>query len=258
MRTNKSIILMALSALIFSALLAAPILLLISGNAQANSPAKIYPTYKEGTLTVYIDHASDDPDSHYIETVTVTVNRREYLKETYTSQSTDDAKGMVVYSYNVTASEGDVISVTAECSVSGSATETLTVGEDGGDKDDGKDDDGKDDDGKDDGGKDDPRRDDPTKNDPEGNISTKDRGMETWVLYAIVGAVIIIIALVVVIGSLSKDAGKDGRSKNDSWTTCPKCGSDLMMKNLSSHLDKVHPELSKADKEQMIEKVNKQ
>ena len=82
--------------------------------------------------------------------------------------------------------------------------------------------------------------------------------MEAWVWYTIVGVVIIIIALVVVIWSLLKDTGKKGRSKNDSWTTCPKCGSDLMIKNLFSHLDKVHPEMSNTEKEQMIDKVNPQ
>ena len=48
-------------------------------------------------------------------------------------------KGMVTYSYTVSASEGDAISVTAECSLGSSITESFRVGEGG--KDDGKDDD---------------------------------------------------------------------------------------------------------------------
>jgi hypothetical protein len=133
---KPSIILIVAVMIVFSTL---TVSLFTSENASAHAPSALYPTYKEGTLTVYIDHPSDDPDTHYIETVTVTVNRVEVLSESYTSQTTDGGKGMVTYSYTLTASDGDVISVTAECSIDGSATETLTVGE-GGSKDDPKDD----------------------------------------------------------------------------------------------------------------------
>ena len=205
--------------------------------------------------------------THYIKKVTIHVNRVEVLNETYTSQEVDGekGKGMVVYSYNVTASDGDAISVTAKCSVYGSVTETIKAGEDGGSKDDGKDDgkvDGKDD-GKDDGenktdddtddtGRDDPRDDDTTEDDTKEDISTKESGMESWVLYSIVGAAIAIIALAVVIGIMIKGNATKGQSKNDDWTTCPECGTDLMMKNLQEHLDRVHPELSKVEKEKRI------
>jgi hypothetical protein len=130
---------MILIVTVFMVLSTLTVSLLISENASAHPPAALYLTYKEGTLTVYIDHPSDDPNTHYIESVTVTVNRVEVLSESYTTQTVDDkGKGMVTYSYTVSTSDGDVISVTAVCSIEGSITETLTVGS-GDDKDDPKD-----------------------------------------------------------------------------------------------------------------------
>jgi hypothetical protein len=241
--------------------------LFTSENASAHAPAALYPTYKEGTLTVYIDHQSDEPTTHYIETVTITVNRVELLSETYTSQTVDEkGKGMVTYSYTVTASDGDVISVTADCSIDGSITEFLTVGE-GDSKDDPKDD-PKDYPDKDNYTKDDPKRDDPSKD------GDSDQANNTTLLLsgAIVGMVVIIIALVAVLrdwgkGRTRKDTTrkdttrKDTTRKNkinkDDWTTCPECGSSLRMGRLHSHLDKVHPEMSKSAKEKMIERITK-
>ncbi len=222
---------MALSALIFSALLTALAFLPISGNVRAHSPAAVYPTYKEGMVTVYIDHESAEPDTHYIKKVTIHVNRLEVLNETYTSQKVDDekGKGMVVYSYNVTASDGDVMAVTVECSVSGSVTGTLTVGEDD--------------------GKDEPLRDDTDKDKPEEDDPAKESGMKSWVLYSIIGAVIAIIVLAVVIRIMLKGTATKGKSKDDDWTTCPKCGTDLMVKSLQAHLDTLHSTSSKKGRE---------
>ena len=40
--------------------------------------------------------------------------------------------------------------------------------------------------------------------------------------------------------------------ENDDWTICPECGTNVKTKNLSSHLDRIHPELPKTDKKQMV------
>jgi hypothetical protein len=45
---------------------------------------------------------------------------------------------------------------------------------------------------------------------------------------------------------------KSDNLENDDWTKCPGCGTSVKTKNLSSHLDRIHPELSKTDKKQMI------
>ena len=52
--------------------------------------------------------------------------------------------------------------------------------------------------------------------------------------------------------SSKKETSKKGNLENDDWTKCPECGTSVKTKNLSSHLDRIHPELSKTDKKQMI------
>jgi hypothetical protein len=252
MKLKKANIIIMMFVLIAFATMAGP--LLISENVSAHAPTAIYPTYKEGTLTIYIDHASDDPTIHYIKTVTVTVNRVEVLSETYTSQELGE-KGMVTYSYSVAASDGDVISVTAECSIDGSITGSLIVGDDS--KDDGKDD---------------PSKDDPWKEYPDKNTSKKDpnqddetnqeNGNILLLSGAIVGVLVVIIALLAVLLDWKKRPSKNRSSKknkikNDDWATCPKCGSNIKMGQLTSHLDKVHTKLSMKAKEKIIDDVIK-
>ena len=269
MKTKKASIILIVAVLISFSTMAVP--LFISENASAHAPTAIYLTYKEGTLTVYITHDSDDPDTHYIETVTVLVNDVEYLSETYTSQELSE-KGMVTYSYTVTASDGDVISVTAECSIDGSAAETLTVGEGGGGKDDPKDDPNdypKDDPNKEYPPKDDPKSEDPTKEEPD-NVgdtskdgdSSQDNENIIFLLGAIIGVLVVIVVLVGMLlkkqkGTTKKDGTKKDKNKQAEWTACPKCGSSIKMGQLHSHLDTVHPKLSKTAKEKMIDQVTK-
>jgi hypothetical protein len=335
--------------IIFSILTAS---LLISENASAHAPAAIYPTYKDGTLTIYIDHASDDPNRHYIKTVTVSVNRIEVINEAYTSQTVDDekGKGLVIYSYSVNASEGDVISVTAVCSIEGETAETITIG-DGGGKDDPKDDpsddpkgelfpisgvvtdtksgdaivgaivsvynqDNKDNfyktqteprgyyevevatgdyiisvsmdgyishreivtineyfdynvkltPGSDSNGKDidDSKKDDTVKDgDPDQKSeSNQEIGETELLLAAIIGVLVVIVILIALLLRKKKGTTKNGtvkkeKTKKDEWTECPKCGSSIRMGQLSSHLDTVHPKLTKKTKEKMLERVTK-
>ena len=251
MKTKKATILLMVFVLITFSTLA--VTLLISENASAHAPAAIYPIHKEGTLTVYIDHPSDEPGTHYIKTVTVFVNRVEVLSETYTSQTVDEekGKGLVTYSYNVSASDGDVISVTAECSIDGDITETLTVGSS---------------DGKDDP-KDYPDKDDPTRDDPD-NVgdsnkdgdSSQDNGEIIMLLGAIIGVLVVIAVLVAMLlkkqkGTTEKGATKIDKIKKDEWTSCPKCGSSIKMEKLPAHLDTVHTKLTQKTKNRMIEDV---
>lgn len=249
LRTNKISVIVAMFLLFAISLLA---MFTMTENVSAHAPTAMYLTYKEGTLTVYIDHPSDDPDSHYIETVTVTVNRVEVLSETYTSQELSE-KGMVTYSYSVIASEGDYISVTAECSIDGSITETLTVGE-GDIKDDPK----KDYPDKN-TTKDDPNREEPTKNggtDQDGE-SSQENGDIVMLLGAIIGVLVVIIVLLALFLKKQKGTTKKDKIKKDEWTTCPKCGSSIRMGQFPSHLDTVHTKLSQKTKEKMIDQVTK-
>jgi hypothetical protein len=226
-------------------------------NASAHPPTSIYLTYKEGTLTVYIKHDSDDPNTHYIETVIVTVNRVEVLRETYTTQEVSAEKNLVTYYYTITASDRDVISVTAECNIEGSITETLIVGEDGSSKDNGTDD------------KKDYDKDKTKDEDSDNGVkASQDNENITLLLAAIAGVLIVIIILIALLMRKKKDTSKKDitkkgttkmdKIKKEEWTSCPKCGTDLMMKDLSTHLNSVHPKSSKTKKEQITRRRPKQ
>jgi flagellar basal body-associated protein FliL len=138
MRKNNIIAIVAIFLLIASSLF---IIFYVTENVSAHPPSKMWLEYDTGSekLIVYIDHESEDPNTHYIETVTVSVNDVEVLNKTYATQELDSEKSVVMYSYTVAASEGDLIYVTAECSVDGSLSEKLIV-DSGGEKPPGEDD----------------------------------------------------------------------------------------------------------------------
>jgi hypothetical protein len=50
---------------------------------------------------------------------------------------------------------------------------------------------------------------------------------------------------------------KKDNIENADWTTCPECGTSVKTKNFSPHLNRIHPELSKADKKHMIKESKK-
>lgn len=83
-------------------------------------------SYSGRILNVTITHEVifADLDTHYVETVTVSKNGVEVIRETYDTQSTRDT---VSYEYDIDAQDGDVLEAYAECSLSGSITESLTV-----------------------------------------------------------------------------------------------------------------------------------
>ena len=140
----------------------------------------------------------------------------------------------------------------------------LTPGSDSGGKDDfSKDDYTKDDYNRDNGTKDDGEKDnsnnkDPNKGDDKKDDLNKNTGVRILVSVVIVGAVIGIVVFFRPWKKKGQKTSKTGTIKNDDWTTCPKCGTDLKMKDLPTHIDSVHPKLSKTDKEQMIERRLKQ
>lgn len=75
------------------------------------------------TLAVTITHATLDPDGHYIYKVEIERNGDGVLTEEYESQPAN----VFTYRYVVPAAGGDVLSVTAYCSLYGSMTRSLTV-----------------------------------------------------------------------------------------------------------------------------------
>jgi len=104
------------------------------------------------------------------------------------------------------------------------------------------------------GGKDPPKKDYPKKDKPKDGLSDS-------VLLGIVGASVAVIVLIVIFLASRKSGQRGSRTrriKKDTWTTCPKCGTDLKMRDLSTHLESVHPKLSKAKREQLLEERLKQ
>ena len=124
----------------------------------------------------------------------------EYLSKTYTSQKADDEKGMVTYSYTMSVSEGDSITVVAECSIEGSITESIVVGEG-----DSKDTDGKDDDKKDYDGKDYDRTKDDGKNNTDVESESSDFSMgDLSTSYLFWAIIILVIATLVALLMLQR------------------------------------------------------
>jgi hypothetical protein len=77
------------------------------------------------TLSVTITHTSGNFFTHYIFEVTVNVNGGQVVNESYSSQPSNS----FTIDYNVTASDGDSIEVTALCTQAGTITRSITVGQ---------------------------------------------------------------------------------------------------------------------------------
>lgn len=93
---------------------------------KAHTPGPVTLTYDFASqeLTVVVSHSVPDVNSHYIIQVNVDKNSADFLTRDYTSQNTTSQFSAV---YSIPAVHGDVLSVQAICSVSGSATNQVTV-----------------------------------------------------------------------------------------------------------------------------------
>ena len=94
--------------------------------AEAHTPGPITLDYdsSSGILTVTVTHSTSDVNSHYIYEIVVQKNSVQVDIETYTSQG--ETSG-VTETFTITAVDGDVLSATAKCSVSGQITGQTTV-----------------------------------------------------------------------------------------------------------------------------------
>lgn len=101
------------------------ILCLCTLSVKANNPSGLELSYDSNTevLSATITHGVVS-STHFIEFVEIEINGSLVLNKNYTSQ----ASNTITYDYVISANEGDVIRVTAICSISGSITRTLTVG----------------------------------------------------------------------------------------------------------------------------------
>lgn len=91
---------------------------------SAHSPSGMSVTYQELSkeLLVSITHDVPNPGEHYIQSVTVSINRKVVNNSRYTSQPAPDT---FTYTYPVETVTGDEIKVTATCSLAGSIARTL-------------------------------------------------------------------------------------------------------------------------------------
>ncbi len=118
---KASSILTALAVLALSAMLSIPV--------QAHPPSEVMLSYDQDnqTLNVAVLHKVSSPSGHYVVQVDIFKNGEKILSSDYRSQpSTSDP---FTYSYAVNATSGDVLKATAFCSIAGSRSGELTVGE---------------------------------------------------------------------------------------------------------------------------------
>ncbi|MFW9799934.1 MAG: hypothetical protein ACFFD9_05830 [Candidatus Thorarchaeota archaeon] len=78
------------------------------------------------TLTVTISHSVADPNTHYVENITVYKNDIQFTSSLYTSQQSSSTASDT---FVVAATDGDVLRVWAECVLGGTIERTLTVSE---------------------------------------------------------------------------------------------------------------------------------
>lgn len=95
-------------------------------NVQAHPPGPITLAYDIDTeiLTVTVTHVTADVNTHYVYEIVIEKNSVVFTTGSYTSQSS--ASGMSD-TFDVPAVNGDVLKVTAKCSVSGEGLQQITV-----------------------------------------------------------------------------------------------------------------------------------
>ncbi len=96
----------------------------IQVSAHTPGPMTLDYDFSTQVLTVQVTHSVTDVNSHYIIQVVIEKNSVEVLTRDYTSQNTTAGFSAT---YNIAAVDGDVLSVTAICSISGQVTDDITV-----------------------------------------------------------------------------------------------------------------------------------
>ncbi|MFQ5832080.1 MAG: hypothetical protein ACE5H4_05225 [Candidatus Thorarchaeota archaeon] len=94
--------------------------------AHAPSNMTLLYDWNSQELTVTISHTVGDPNSHYIENITVFKNDVKFTSSLYTNQ---ESSFTASDTFVVAATDGDVLRVWAECVLGGINQRTLTVSE---------------------------------------------------------------------------------------------------------------------------------
>ena len=105
------------------------LLALLSIPVQAHAPSEVALSYDQEnqTLNVTTVHKVSSPSGHFVARVDIFKNDEKILSSDYTSQPS--ASDPFTYSYAVNATSGDVLKAKAFCSIAGSKSGELKVGE---------------------------------------------------------------------------------------------------------------------------------
>lgn len=105
------------------------LLALLSIPVQAHPPSEVGLSYDQDnqTLNVAVLHKVSSPTGHYVVQVDIFKNGEKILSNDYTSQPA--ASDPFTYSYAVNATSGDLLKATAFCSIAGSRSGELKIGE---------------------------------------------------------------------------------------------------------------------------------
>lgn len=98
----------------------------VSVAAHAPSNMTLIYDWNLQELTVTISHSVADPNTHYVENITVFKNDIKIASSLYTSQESSSTASDI---FAVAATDGDVLRVWAECVLGGTRENTLTVSE---------------------------------------------------------------------------------------------------------------------------------
>ena len=99
----------------------------LSGEASGHSPNDLELAFDWDThiLSVHVDHRVKDAGKHYVDKITVAVNGRKVVEQTFRSQVDRSHQDAVFKIIDV--EPGDAVKVTAGCSISGKKSRTLTL-----------------------------------------------------------------------------------------------------------------------------------
>ena len=109
--------------------------ILVSQNVSAHSPSNMSLNYdsENQKLETTITHQVSNPDSHYLYNIVIKKNGETYNTFDYTNQPSSSS---FTYTYDINATEGDAIEVTALCIQGGSITKQVSVSDENGFSDD--------------------------------------------------------------------------------------------------------------------------
>jgi hypothetical protein len=101
------------------------LLLLIPMIMKADPPKKVTATFNEGKLKIVAEHPTKDSTSHYIGTITITVDGKEakVLKLTYQTSAKEQVQEVEVPEIKA----GSEVSVKATCNKFGSKTVKIKI-----------------------------------------------------------------------------------------------------------------------------------